>query len=91
MEKYTRKDLSDDLAGDKPKLLKIEIDEILKFSQDHIIDALKKGEKVVFSNFGTFEIRKRAERKGRNPSTGEEIMIPAKDVVVFKMSKNCLE
>ena len=52
---------------------------------------LKKGEKVVFSNFGTFEIRKRAERKGRNPSTGEEIMIPAKDVVVFKMSKNCLE
>jgi DNA-binding protein HU-beta len=50
-------------------------------------DALKEGDKVVLVGFGTFEVRKRAERKGRNPQTKEEIIIPASNAPVFKAGK----
>tara|TARA_B100001109_G_scaffold255398_1_gene258252 strand:+ start:3344 stop:3613 length:270 start_codon:yes stop_codon:yes gene_type:complete len=46
--------------------------------------ALKKGDKVALVGFGTFSVSKRAARKGRNPQTGKEIDIPAKNVVKFK-------
>ena len=50
-------------------------------------DALKSSEKVVLVGFGTFEVRKRAERKGRNPQTKKEIIIPASSAPVFKAGK----
>ncbi len=50
-------------------------------------DALKKGDKVVLVGFGTFEVRKRAARKGRNPQTKKEITIPASNAPVFKAGK----
>ncbi len=46
-----------------------------------------KGEKVQLVGFGSFEVRERAERKGRNPQTREEIIIPASKVPVFKVGK----
>ena len=49
--------------------------------------ALKKGEKVQLVGFGSFEVRKRAPRKGRNPQTGKEIKIPASKSPVFKAGK----
>lgn len=52
-----------------------------------ITEELKKGEKVQLVGFGTFEIRKRAARKGRNPQTKEEIKIPASIAPVFKAGK----
>lgn len=54
---------------------------------DTITEALVKEEKVVLVGFGTFEVRKRAARKGRNPSTKEEIHIPASKAPVFKAGK----
>ena len=42
-----------------------------------VIEALKEGDRVQLSGFGTFEVRERAERKGRNPFTGEEMNIAA--------------
>ncbi|HHW32125.1 MAG TPA: HU family DNA-binding protein [Clostridiaceae bacterium] len=54
-------------------------------------DALKAGEKVVLVGFGTFEVRERAERKGRNPQTKEEIIIPASKAPVFKAGKGLKE
>jgi DNA-binding protein HU-beta len=51
----------------------------------------KKGEEVVIANFGSFKVKERAERKGRNPKTGEEIIIPAKKVVSFSPGKNLKE
>lgn len=42
-----------------------------------IRDSLKRGEKVVITGFGTFSVRKRASKKGRNPKTGEQITISA--------------
>ena len=49
--------------------------------------ALKDGEKVQLVGFGTFEVRQRAARKGRNPQTKEEIKIPASKAPVFKAGK----
>ncbi|NLM09375.1 MAG: HU family DNA-binding protein [Clostridiaceae bacterium] len=50
-------------------------------------EALVAGEKVVLVGFGTFEVKQRAERKGRNPQTKEEIIIPASKAPVFKAGK----
>lgn len=52
-----------------------------------ISEELKKGEKVQLVGFGTFETRKRAARKGRNPQTKEEIKIPASIAPAFKPGK----
>lgn len=52
-----------------------------------IEEALAKGEKVQLIGFGTFEVRERAARKGRNPQTGAEIEIPASKVPAFKPGK----
>lgn len=52
-----------------------------------ITEALVKGDKVQLVGFGSFEVRKRAARKGRNPQTKEEIKIPASKAPVFKAGK----
>ena len=54
---------------------------------DVITESLSKGEKVQLVGFGSFEVRKRAARKGRNPQTKEEIKIPASKAPVFKAGK----
>lgn len=53
-----------------------------------ISDALKRGEKVVVTGFGTFLVRRRAARKGRNPQTGAEIQIPATKTPGFTAGKS---
>ena len=52
-----------------------------------VTNALKEGDKVQLVGFGSFEVRKRAARKGRNPQTKEEIKIPASKAPVFKAGK----
>ncbi len=52
-----------------------------------ITEALSKDEKVQLVGFGSFEVRSRAERKGRNPQTGEEIKIPATLIPAFRPGK----
>lgn len=54
---------------------------------DAITEALKEGEKVQLVGFGSFEVKKRAARVGRNPKTKEPIDIPASTVPVFKAGK----
>ena len=50
--------------------------------------ALKRGESVELRGFGTFRVVQREARRGRNPKTGEEIMIPRRKVPVFRCSKD---
>ncbi len=52
-----------------------------------VTDALKKSEKVVITGFGTFSVRSRAARKGRNPQTGAVINIPARKTPGFTAGK----
>ena len=54
---------------------------------DVVTETLVKGDKVQLVGFGSFEVRKRAARKGRNPQTKEEIKIPASNAPVFKAGK----
>lgn len=54
---------------------------------DAICEALAEGDKVVISGFGTFEVRTRVARTGRNPRTGEEISIPEQKTPAFKAGK----
>ena len=52
-----------------------------------IRDALKRGEKVVITGFGTFSVRQRVQRVGRNPKTGEKITIAARKAPAFTAGK----
>lgn len=54
---------------------------------DAITDSLKKGDSVSLVGFGTFQVKDRAARTGRNPQTGKEIQIPAAKVPGFKAGK----
>ena len=62
-------------------------EETLNAFVDVVTEALVKGKKVQLVGFGSFEVRKRAARKGRNPQTKEEIKIPASKAPVFKAGK----
>ena len=68
-------------------LTKVQAEKAVKAIIAGIGGSLKKGKKVQLIGFGTFEVRKRAARKGRNPQTGKEIKIPAAKVPAFKAGK----
>ena len=56
-----------------------------------IAEALARSEKVEFRGFGSFQVSAKKERQGRNPRTGEAILIPARKAAVFKPSKELTE
>jgi len=58
---------------------------------DAIAGALSKGDKVTVTGFGTFEVRQRAARMGRNPQTGAPLHIPATKTPAFKAGKGLKE
>lgn len=60
---------------------------VIAATLDTITAALQEGEKVQLVGFGSFEVKKRAERLGRNPKTKESIKIPASKVPAFKAGK----
>lgn len=62
-------------------------EEALTVALDLITEALAEGEKVQLVGFGSFEVRERAPRIGRNPRTKEEVAIPASKAVQFKSGK----
>ena len=53
---------------------------------DHVSDALVRGEQVKISSFGTFSVREKSARVGRNPKTGEEVTINPRRVLTFRPS-----
>ncbi len=53
---------------------------------EHFVNALTRGETVKLSSFGTFSVRDKKERMGRNPKTGREVPITSRRVLVFKPS-----
>ena len=61
--------------------------EVVQKTFDAIIDALVNEGRIELRNFGIFEVKKRSARTGRNPRTGDEIMVPARCVVNFKPGK----
>jgi len=53
----------------------------------NMADAMEKGERVTLAGFGSFKVVERAEQKGRNPHTGQSLVIPAHNVVKFRPAK----
>ena len=74
-------------VADKAGLSKKDADKAVTAMVDTVVAALAKKDKVSLVGFGTFEVRARAERKGRNPRTKTEITIPASNSPVFKAGK----
>lgn len=77
-----------DTAAGKAGLSKGEVETALKGLIDAITDAVKSGEKVSITGFGTFERRERSARTGRNPQTGAEVDIAASKSPAFKPGKS---
>lgn len=75
------------VVAEKAQMTKKDAEKALSAVLDSVGEALAKGDKVQLVGFGTFEVRSRAARTGRNPLTGEEIKIPAAKVPAFKPGK----
>ena len=74
-------------VAEKASISKKESEVVINAALDTIIDSLKNDEKVQLVGFGSFEVKKRAARVGRNPRTGESMTYPACKVPVFKPGK----
>ena len=74
-------------VAEKSELSQKQVAETWNLIEATILDTLSAGEKVQLSGFGTFEVRERAERKGRNPKTGEVVTVPACKYRAFGSAK----
>jgi len=82
----TKADLIDEVSK-VTELSRKDSEVIVETLFDSIIKALRNGDKLEVRGFGSFRIRERKARQGRNPKTGEKVSVPAKKVPYFKPSK----
>lgn len=86
MATITKKDLFErvaDRTGIKRNLVRDSVQEFL----DQVIAELKKGNRLEFRDFGVFEVKERAARRAQNPKTLEQVLVPAKKTVKFKIGR----
>ena len=76
-----------DAIADKANLTKADASRALDAFIDTVTDALKKGDNITLIGFGTFAVKERQERQGRNPRTGEPMTIKAAKIPAFKAGK----
>ena len=74
-------------VAEKTDLSKKDADAAVSAVLGAITDALKAGDKIQLVGFGTFEVRNRAAKQGRNPRTGDTMTVPASKVPAFKAGK----
>ena len=86
----TKADLIDTVAGET-EISKRQAGEIVDLILDEIKTALQKGDRVALTPFGSFVVRSRKAREGRNPKTGEKIKIAARKVPAFVAGKSLKE
>lgn len=81
----TKADIADSIF-EKVGLSKKEAQDIIEIIFDTLKQTFKEGESVKVSDFGTFHVRKKAARRGRNPKTGEDLEISPRKVITFRAS-----
>src|SRR6476660_4852421 len=86
----TKADLVERVAREAD-MTKKDAEQLVEIIFDSITDTLNKGEKIELRGFGSFRVRERNSRKGRNPKTGDAVSIPAKRVAYFKPGKELKE
>lgn len=75
------------IIAKETKISKASTEKAINAFTNSVTKALKKGDKLILTGFGTFSLAKRRARIGRNPQTGREIKIPANKVAKFKAGK----
>ena len=86
----TKADLVEKVSREA-EMTKKDAEQLVEIIFESIVDSLNKGEKIELRGFGSFRVRERNARKGRNPKTGEAVDIPAKRVAYFKPGKELKE
>jgi integration host factor subunit beta len=86
----TKAELVEDVA-DAAELTKKDAERLVEIVFESIIESLNQGEKIELRGFGSFRVRERGARRGRNPKTGDPVNIPAKRVPYFKPGKELKE
>src|SRR5918997_6018390 len=86
----TKAELVEDVAR-AAELTKKDAERLVEIVFESIIDTLNQGEKIELRGFGSFRVRERGARRGRNPKTGAPVDIPAKRVPYFKPGKELKE
>ena len=86
----TKAELVEDVAR-AAELTKKDAERLVEIVFESIIDTLNHGEKIELRGFGSFRVRERGARRGRNPKTGDPVDIPAKRVPYFKPGKELKE
>jgi integration host factor subunit beta len=86
----TKAELVEDVAR-AAELTKKDAERLVELVFESIIETLNQGEKIELRGFGSFRVRERGARRGRNPKTGDPVDIPAKRVPYFKPGKELKE
>lgn len=87
----TKSDLVEKLSEKVEYLTKKDCEAIVDTVFDNMKDALRRGDKIEIRGFGSFTIRVRKAKEGRNPKTGEKVFIPEKKIPFFKVGKELRE
>lgn len=90
VERMTKAELVEEVAK-VSELTKKHSEVIVETVFQSIIDAMHKDEKIELRGFGSFRIRRRRSRHGRNPKTGDRVEVPAKKIPYFKPGKELKE
>ena len=88
---FTKADLIDKVHASNPMLTKAKTREAIETILHTIKSSLASNEDVLVSGFGKFSVKSKSARKGRNPQTGESLMVDARKVITFKPSKKLRE
>lgn len=86
----TKAELVEDVAR-AAELTKKDAERLVELVFESIVETLNRGEKIELRGFGSFRVRERGARRGRNPKTGDPVDIPAKRVPYFKPGKELKE
>jgi integration host factor subunit beta len=86
-----KSELIEEIAKKNPNLYQRDVEQIVNTVLDVITTALVKGQRVELRGFGTFSVKDRPARTGRNPRTGETVKVAAKRLPAFKAGKELKE
>ena len=87
----TKSDLIQLISEQRPSLSRREMELVVNTVFDEMRDALIEGDRIEIRGFGSFSVKQRESREGRNPKTGEVVEVPSKRVPYFKVGKELRE
>ena len=87
----TKSELINEVAEQMPELARKQVELLVNTIFDSMRDALAGGDRIEIRGFGSFHVRERAARRGRNPRTGEEVQVAATRVPFFRVGKELRE